>query len=183
VRILLLVLALFGPLERLDWAVQRRVQGGRSPALEAPMHAASDLGRPPVVLSVLLGFAAFGGPAGVATARLAILTLVPTNLVVEGIKRGVGRTRPDGERKRANSSFPSSHAANAIAIAAVFSSRWRRLGPVFWLAALVVAGSRIYLNRHFLSDVLVGAAIGWLFAWLAAGWMDRVAAARTARES
>ena len=35
-----------------------------------------------------------------------------------------------------------------------------------WLLALIVCFSRIYLNRHFLSDVLCGVAIGVACTWL-----------------
>jgi undecaprenyl-diphosphatase len=166
VNYLLVALALLTPIEQLDWTVQHHVQEARSPRWEKVMRAATDIGRPPLALGVLLGIAAFGGPAGAATARAAVLALVPANLVVEGAKHSVGRMRPDGSRKRSNSSFPSSHAANAFALAAVFARRWRRPALAFWGTALLVSFSRMYLNRHFLSDVVVGAALGVLFAWL-----------------
>ena len=76
------------------------------------------------------------------------------------------RPRPDGERKRSNSSFPSSHAANAVALAWMLARRWPRLAIPFGVAAALVIFSRIYLNRHFPSDLLVGAGIGLGFAWL-----------------
>ena len=178
-RDLLLVLALLSPIERLDLDVQRAVQASRAPWLEPVMRGASDVGRPANVLAVLLAVALFDAAAGPLTARLTLLAMVPTNLVVEGLKRAVNRTRPDGERKRSNASFPSSHAANAAAIAWVFSRRWRRLAPAFWAAALLVAGSRVYLNRHYLSDALVGLAIGAACGWLA----PRLARLRTLARS
>jgi membrane-associated phospholipid phosphatase len=141
------------------------------------MKGATGIGRPANVLGVLLAIALFDAAAGPATARLAVFALVPTNLVVEGLKRATNRTRPDGEQKRSNASFPSSHAANAAAIAWVFSSRWRRLTPAFWVLALLVAYSRMYLNRHYLSDVVVGFAIGIACAWLTARFLRRRAAA------
>ena len=103
--------------------------------------------------------------------RLAVAALAGTNLVVETLKRAIGRPRPDGERRRSNSSFPSSHAANAFALAWVLGARWRRGIPVFFALALLLAFSRMYLNRHFLSDVLVGALIGVICAWAAASWL------------
>ena len=172
-RPLLLVLALLGPIERLDETVQLEVQRSRQPVLERPMKALSGLGRSDLVLGTLLAIALLDGAAGVETARLAIVTLVPVNLIVEGLKRATGRTRPDGERKRSNSSFPSSHSANAVALAALFARRWRRLAPAFWIGAAGVACSRLYLNRHFLSDVVVGAAIGFACAWAVTQWRGR----------
>lgn len=166
-RALLLAIALLAPLEQMDLEVQRAVQASRAPWLEPVMRAASGVGRPANVLGALLAIALFDATAGPATARLALAALLPTNLVVEGLKLAVDRPRPDGEHKRSNASFPSSHAANAAAIAWIFSRRWRRLAPAFWAAALLVAWSRIYLDRHYLSDVLAGLAIGMTCAWLA----------------
>ena len=171
-KALLLALALLQPIERLDQSVAATVQAVRSPALETPMRAISELGRPAAFASVAVVLAIdLAGGAGWATTWLAVAALAGTNLVVEVLKRGVGRVRPDGDARRANSSFPSSHAANAFALAWVLSSRWRRGAPFFHVVAAVVALARIYLNRHYLSDVVVGAAIGLLVAWLCARWL------------
>jgi len=159
------VLSLFDPLMAADWRIQRAVQEARTPPLEGVMRTATDAGRREIVLGLLLGVALLSGPAGPATAREALFALVPANLVVDGIKWSVRRTRPDGDRKPGNSSFPSGHAAGAFALAMTLSRRWRKLAPVFFLAAGLVAFSRIYLNRHFASDVLVGAMIGLAIAW------------------
>lgn len=166
-----LALTLLSPVERLDEAVQHAVQGGRRPALEAPMRAASVTGGGSLVFAGLLAVALVTGPAGPATARVAIAALVPVNVVVEGLKWSVNRTRPDGAHRRANSSFPSSHAANAAALALVLGRRWRPLAPGFWLLAGLVGFSRLYLNRHFLSDVLIGVVIGVGLGWLTIRWL------------
>jgi membrane-associated phospholipid phosphatase len=172
-KVLLLALALLNPLEQLDRATAGAVQAGRRPALEGVMRGATDVGRPPVVAAGLAGVAlldlASGG--GWGTMRLAVVALAGTNLVVEALKRSIGRARPDGEQRRSNSSFPSSHAANAFALACVLGRRWRRGLPVFVALALLVAFSRMYLNRHFLSDVVAGALIGTTWAWVAARWL------------
>lgn len=176
-RALLLWLALLGPVQAFDESVQAAIQGARTPAMEGPMRALTDIGRPVVVFGGLLLVAAFDAAAGPPTARIALIALIPTNLAVEGIKRATGRARPDGDRKRSNSSLPSSHAANAFALAFVLARRYRRAAAVFVLLAAAVAFSRMYLNRHFFSDVVVGAAIGTFCAWITARWF----AARAAR--
>lgn len=176
---LLLVLAFLGFVGPVDFAVRNAVQDMRGPALEPVMKFCSSSGKPATVMGLLLGIAVLGGPSGVLTARLALLTAVPVNLTVEGLKRATYRARPDGEHKRSNASFPSSHAANAFALAAVFASRRPRWALVFYLLAAAVGFSRIYLDRHFLSDVLVGAIIGLLGAALVTRWM----AARAARHA
>ena len=173
-KVLLLALALLNPVESLDQAVADAVQRARRPDWEPAMHWASAAGKPLVVAAGLAGVLAVDlvGGAGWGTLRVAVAALAGTNLVVEGLKRAVDRTRPDGERKRSNSSFPSSHAANAFALAWVLSARWRRAAPLWVALALVVAFSRIYLNRHYLSDVVAGALIGLVCAWAASHWLE-----------
>jgi undecaprenyl-diphosphatase len=170
---LALALVLLGPIAQLDHAVQQAVQDGRTPGLERPMRTASSTRQGAVVCAGLLVVAVATGPAGPATARTVLAALVPVNLATEGLKLAVNRTRPDGEQRRSNSSFPSSHAANAATLALVLGLRWPRLSPAFWLLAGVVAYSRMYLNRHFLSDVLVGMAIGVGLSLLTVDWMRR----------
>ena len=175
-RTLLLAVALLGPVQSVDLAVQEASQASRAPWLEPVMRGATALGKPAVVLGAFLAITLLDATAGPATVKLALLALVPANLAVEGLKRAVDRTRPDGEHKRSNASFPSSHAANAAAIAWIFSRRWRLLAPLFWALALTVAWSRVYLNRHYLSDVVVGLAIGAACGWLAprlSAWLAR----------
>lgn len=65
-------------------------------------------------------------------------------------------------------SFPSGHAANNFAVAAVCAVFFRRWGWVIFLPATLVAYSRIYVGSHWPLDVavscLIGAGIGILTA-------------------
>jgi undecaprenyl-diphosphatase len=98
--------------------------------------------------------------------RLALLTLVLSHLVVQLIKRTVGRGRPAvlGDcpalvREPDRFSFPSGHATAAMAVAlayGVYYPMWA--GPLLLLAALV-GFSRVRLAVHYPSDVLVGQLI------------------------
>ena len=178
---LALILALLSSWLDLDGRIQQLVQAHRTHVLEEPMHWASGFGRPPIVLGGLLALAIFGGPTGVESARYAILVLIPTNVIVEVTKRVTHRTRPDGESNGSNAAFPSSHAANAFALAWVVWRRWPRAGPWAFSCAAVVAYSRIYLNRHFFSDVLVGAIVGLVCGWLVEVALKRRAEAARAR--
>src|SRR5262245_33982928 len=103
---LMLVLSLLGPIQQLDDAVRDWVQSRRSPGVEKTARFFTDIGKPQVVLGFLLGVCVLDNVAGVRTARLALIALVPTNLAVEGLKRATYRARPDGERKRSNAAFP-----------------------------------------------------------------------------
>ena len=162
----LLALALLDPVVRLDHAVRDAVQHARQPWLDHPMHALTDAGKPPVVALGLVAVAFVDAAGGMTTLRGCLLVLIPVNLAVETLKRGLGRTRPDGDSRRSNSSFPSSHAANAMAIAWMLRRRWPRAGSVLLTIASLVAFSRMYLDRHYLSDVVAAALLGVGFSML-----------------
>ena len=81
-----------------------------------------------------------------------------TELLVEPIKFAVGRERPDGSNHQ---SFPSGHAAITFATATVVERHlgWRK-SLLGYTIASYVAASRLHDNRHYLSDVIFGAAVG-----------------------
>jgi undecaprenyl-diphosphatase len=167
----LLLAALADPVTGLDLAVRDALQAHRGgPIREQVMRAATDAGNPRNLFAVMVVVAALGGPTGPVIVREALVTLIPANLVVEGLKRAVDRTRPDGSRDRNNASFPSSHAANAFAIAWLVWRRWPRAGWAAWPLATVVAFSRMWLDRHYLSDVVVGIGIGLAAAAWGTSW-------------
>ena len=58
--------------------------------------------------------------------------------------------------------FPSNHASNAGAAAAVLATAYPALGGIFWLLAGVVAYSRVYVGAHYPGDVLAGLVLGGL---------------------
>lgn len=67
----------------------------------------------------------------------------------------------------ASASMPSGHAFEAFAVATSILLWHRRAGIVALVVATVVASSRVYLGVHFVSDIVVGAALGVLVGWLA----------------
>jgi membrane-associated phospholipid phosphatase len=78
----------------------------------------------------------------------------------EVIKVAVGRERPNGED---NQSFPSGHTSNAFALAAVAERHYGwKLGVPAYLLAGVVGASRIQQDKHYLSDVVAGATLGYI---------------------
>ena len=77
--------------------------------------------------------------------------------VTGAIKISVRRTRPDGT----NLSFPSGHTSTSFASATILQHHlgWKAGVPAFAVASYVAA-ARIQEERHYLSDVVFGAAIG-----------------------
>lgn len=94
---------------------------------------------------------------------------------VYSAKRIIGRDRPDGS---SNHSLPSGHTAEAFANAEFLRMYVGKEQP--WVAVLgylIAAGTgylRIYNNRHWFSDVVAGAAIGYGSARLGSWSFDRV---------
>lgn len=86
------------------------------------------------------------------------------------LKRVVGRVRPDGYSR----AFPSTHAVAAFAFAFVLAQRFPKLKPVFYVAAALVALSRISLGKHYPSDVLAGAALGLMTGFAGTFLANRV---------
>lgn len=67
---------------------------------------------------------------------------------------------------RPNSSFPSSHAANAFMLATLLAALLRRGSwPLWYGLAALVALSRVYLGLHYPGDVLAGAVLGAGLTW------------------
>jgi membrane-associated phospholipid phosphatase len=140
----------------------------------------------------LVGEAARDQPiarAGARTGGAVLVALVATG----AIKVAAGRLRPDasptgtahdwrwggGLRGDARRSFPSGHASLATAAAVTLAHGVRGAGSGAWrdgvaVGAYALAGaaivSRVRDKRHWLSDVLAGAALGSASALVARRW-------------
>jgi membrane-associated phospholipid phosphatase len=81
-----------------------------------------------------------------------------SEIMIEPLKFAVHRERPDGSNHQ---SFPSGHASVTFATATVIERHlgWRK-SVLGYAIASYVAMSRIHDNRHYLSDVVFGAAVG-----------------------
>jgi len=111
--------------------------------------------------------------------------VIGANIVTGVVKLAVGRARPyvTGDsnahsfalgrglrRGDAYQAFPSGHATAAFAFAAALSAegrhRWpetnRITEPLAYTVASFVALSRVYHDRHWASDIVMGAGVGFV---------------------
>jgi undecaprenyl-diphosphatase len=140
--------------------------------LDGVMRAASNNG-------VLLAIAALAAiylwlksPHRALAAVLLGLAIGATDLIsVRLIKPAVARARPcqvDPQRVKhplgcgSGQSFPSTHASDSAAAAAVFAWGAPRLSTLGLALVVLVGISRVYLGVHWPTDVLAGWALGAL---------------------
>ncbi len=122
------------------------------------------LGRAPVVAGLTVGL--FGASYLTHDTRFKAATydlsqaIFVNTVYTFALKNAVHRTRPDGSNRL---SFPSGHTSSAFAAASVLESHYGpRVGvPAYTLASLIGA-SRLASRAHHVSDVVAGAALGFV---------------------
>jgi PAP2 superfamily len=77
-----------------------------------------------------------------------------------GVKSVIKSPRPDNDREL--DSFPSCHATTAFAVARVQSHYHPDYALLWYGGAALIGYSRLDLNKHRFTDVLVGAGLGYL---------------------
>lgn len=137
------------------------------------------LGGPYLIVTAVIALACYvsGRVAAAWRAVYVFLAVAASGLFADIVKPVAGRTRPalwfsdhlygfTGIGAHANHwSFPSGHSVTVAALAVALSVLYPRLRPAWIAAAALIAFSRLALEQHFLSDVIVGLYIGVAFAW------------------
>ena len=107
------------------------------------------------------------------TGRMIFESVLFSGIITDVTKIIAGRSRPYTERgpyfynmftfNEGSLSFPSGHATVAFAVSSVLSNRIHNLYASIGLYTLstVTALSRIYSDKHWASDVVLGSAIGY----------------------
>lgn len=112
--------------------------------------------------------ALFGGRERLWAILAALIAVGLGILLFRHLKRAIGRRRPCAMEPHCwatllppdQFSFPSGHTITAFAVMIALSRFYPIMLPGLLFCAASVAGSRILLGMHFLTDVLAGAAIG-----------------------
>lgn len=91
-----------------------------------------------------------------------------------GVKNVIKRPRPQFsvaqtivvQDSRDSYSFPSGHTTLAFAGAYILAYEHKKWAKYYYILAFLIAFSRIYLGKHYPSDVIAGAVIGLFIGWL-----------------
>ncbi|MEO1013046.1 MAG: phosphatase PAP2 family protein [Bacteroidota bacterium] len=105
------------------------------------------------------------------------LSLLLTQAITTGLKINIDKERPNSANEEA---FPSGHTSLAFASATVLYEEFKNTEPILAYSGYAFALSTAYLrmakNKHWLSDVILGSALGiavtklvyhfdYLFSW------------------
>lgn len=140
------------------------------PVLDKIMIAATIAGEKGliwVLVSVLLMTNRKTRPVGIlALAALTLSATLGDGLLKHLIQRPRPYTAFPGVRLLVDElttySFPSGHAASSFTAAVVLNKYLKKFSPIFWIAAILIAFSRLYLFMHYPSDIVAGAVLGLL---------------------
>jgi membrane-associated phospholipid phosphatase len=174
-----------GPLRHLDLLLESGSWHRSEPSLVSAASVFDRLGQRAVAGAVLVAVAAFLAwrgrswrPLVVTGAALAVL-----NLVVGAMKVAIGRSKPLSGHDLlyvGGSQFPSGHAANAVVswgllvylVVAYGHSRVpaRLLVAAAGVTTVAVGASSLYLDYHWLSDLVAGVALGFVLLALVLAW-------------
>jgi membrane-associated phospholipid phosphatase len=161
-----------------DSDIRNKVQGSRSGALDTAADVGDIIGNPFVHLGVAA--AVYGGglvasspkwqEAGEMLGEAALLADATSFI----LKESIGRGRPFASNNKGSfrplqfksdfDSMPSMHTASSFAMASVLASMSRNFSSkaLYYLGATFVGFSRMYKDKHWASDIVLGAAVGEL---------------------
>ncbi len=100
------------------------------------------------------------------------ITIILSFIIPYGLKQIVQRPRPtfvvNHQIKTCDKDFslPSGHATTAFAAAVILASFDKKRRYAYFFIAVLISVSRIYLQCHYLLDVMSGAAIGTLCSFI-----------------
>jgi len=146
-------------------ALAHQIDGGFVPGSENNFNDFGQaFGNPLIVAGAATGLFVAGRIVDGSTFRnMSYDVLVATGvnyLYTKGLKMAVDRTRPDQSN---DDSFPSGHTSNGFTWATVLDHHYGwKVGVPMYIVAGFIGVTRVDRGSHFFSDVVAGAAIGFI---------------------
>lgn len=178
---------MLAPLLHADAALRVWLAAPHSPVLDLTMVAASAIGRRGAIWLAIGVLLVIARRIRLQSLWQLIVALAVVWVLNDGvIKPIVARPRPFVSAPAvvrlvgappSGASFPSGHAAAAVVGAFLLEACWPAGRIAFWVLAVLIMYSRIYVGAHYPLDVIGGALLGWLVAWVAIGGRDGIALA------
>ena len=161
----------------LDRSLLLLLIDARTPWLDDAMLLASALGAGGFIFWVTASIALVFPTRRAAAWRMILAGLLTWMVSEYALKPAFDRQRPYEvdpsivaiDTKPLTRSFPSGHAATAVASSLAGTRLFPGTALVWWPLTLLVSISRIYIGVHWPTDVLGGAAIGLACAWFVLG--------------
>ncbi|MCX6153573.1 MAG: phosphatase PAP2 family protein [Candidatus Kapabacteria bacterium] len=129
----------------------------------------------PVYVLLFVYLLIFSGKKGrIVALGLAVTIIITDQFCSSFLKQAVGRLRPCFTLNNIHllvscgpgKSFPSSHAANNFAAAVFLLNYYSKQKYIFIIIASLVALSRVFVGVHYPLDIMAGALIGALIAYI-----------------
>jgi undecaprenyl-diphosphatase len=167
------------PLEQADVVVADRLLPFAEEGLVKAIGTASELSDQEPLYAAAAGVIGMGAllrDHRTFDTGLRMLTAHLLATAVRGMVKGaIDRTRPiaaaergdyelvEGQRRESDfNSFPSGHTAGAVAVALLVARRHPRAKSVALGLAAASAAAQVIRSKHYVTDVIAGAAVGWI---------------------
>ncbi len=176
-----------GEAKAVDTAVYGAIAASDTPSLDVVMRGLSRAAdHSKLWFAFAAALAVFGGPSGRRAAGKGLVSLGIAsgfaNLIAKPLttRRRPARKEAEELARRhvpmpRSTSFPSGHAASAVAFASATADAQPILSAPLRALATLVGYSRVHTGVHYPADVLAGAFIGVSAAELAGHLLDRSA--------
>jgi undecaprenyl-diphosphatase len=152
----------------LDGKLNNSLAGLRKPWLTTIMAIITRLGSGPFWAAAYVCIFIFGPGALRPLLTTVIEAELATLVIILFLRYLTRRQRPRPDRGGRlldpwnHYSFPSHHSARMIMLSVIFGAHYGGSLVGMLPAAVLICFSRLYLEKHYLSDVLAGAALGGL---------------------